>query len=56
VRGYREERRGFHFDHQGFDDRGRSRGRLRSTGIQPKNLAKFELAGVDLPTDSLAGR
>ncbi|MFA0887906.1 MAG: CpaF family protein [Synergistales bacterium] len=46
----------FHFDHQGFDDRGRSRGRLRSTGIQPKNLAKFELAGVDLPTDSLAGR
>jgi pilus assembly protein CpaF len=46
----------FHFDHQGFDDRGRSRGRLRPTGIQPKNLAKFDLAGVSLPADTLACR
>lgn len=46
----------FHFELQGFDERGRVRGKLRPTGIQPKHLAKFELAGVALPVDCLAGR
>ncbi len=46
----------FQFDHQGFDERGRSRGRLRQTGLQPKNLSKFEMAGVSLPGDSLGNR
>jgi len=46
----------FHFDLQGFDEKGRVRGRLRPTGIQPKHLVKFELAGVALPADCLSGR
>lgn len=38
----------FVFKHQGFDDRGRIRGRLTGTGLKPSRLFKFEMEGVNL--------
>lgn len=41
----------FKFQHEGFDERGKIRGRLTGTGLKPSRLFKFEMSGVDLPSD-----
>ncbi len=41
----------FLFKHDGFDERGKIRGRITGTGLKPSRLFKFEMAGVDLAPD-----
>lgn len=41
----------FLFQHQGFDEQGRIRGHLSSTGLRPSRLFKFEMEGVSIPAD-----
>src|SRR5690606_18409295 len=45
----------FLFDHQaGYDDQGHALGQLRSTGLRPKFLDRFAVAGVPVDTSLFA--
>jgi pilus assembly protein CpaF len=44
----------FVFEQKGVDEKGKILGRLKPTGIRPKFYDKFELSGVQLPSDLFA--
>ncbi len=41
----------FRYENEGYDDRGRLKGRFVATGVRPKFMDKFLAAGVSVPED-----
>jgi pilus assembly protein CpaF len=46
----------FRFEQTGIDTDGRVLGELRTTGIRPRFVEKFEVSGIHLPMDLFAAR
>jgi pilus assembly protein CpaF len=41
----------FRYENEGYDDRGRLKGRFAATGVRPKFMDKLLVAGVSVPED-----